>query len=154
LVTDPAAALAPVLEYLGRYTHRVAIANERIVGIDGNDVLLRVRADPASGKKRVIRLPGVEFIGRFLQHVLPAGFKRIRHYGLLSPARKKETLTAARAALDVPPPQAAVIESVAGFLQRVTHLDLARCPYCESGRWRVVASLLPRRDRPNLHGPP
>jgi hypothetical protein len=143
-----------VLEYLGRYTHRVAISNERIVGIDGNDVLLRVRADPASGKKRVVRLPGVEFIDRFLLHVLPAGFKRIRHYGLLSPARKKAALAAARAALDVPPPQAVVIESVAEFMKRVTHMDLARCPYCENGRLRVVASLLPQRDFPNLRGPP
>ncbi len=78
-----------VLEYLGRYTHRVAISNERILGIDGNDVLLRVRADPTSGKKRTLRVPGTEFIDRFLQHVLPAGFKRIRHYGLLSPTRKR-----------------------------------------------------------------
>ncbi|WP_367142090.1 transposase [Propionivibrio sp.] len=83
----------------GRYTHRVAISNERIVGIDGNDVLFRVRADRSTGKKRTIHLPGTEFIGRFLHHVLPPGFKRIRHYGLLSPARKNG-LAAARAALE------------------------------------------------------
>ena len=143
-----------VLDYLGRYTHRVAISNERIVGIDGKDVLLRVRADPASGKKRVIRLPGAEFIDRFLQHVLPAGFKRIRHYGLLSPARKKDALAAARAALDVPPPQMAVIESVAEFMQRVAHIEHTRCPHCKIGQFRVVASLLPKRDLPNPRGPP
>ncbi|MBK8892525.1 MAG: transposase [Propionivibrio sp.] len=79
-----------VLDYLGRYTHRVAISNERIVGIDGNDVLFRVRADRSTGKKRTIHLPGTEFIGRFLHHVLPPGFKRIRHYGLLSPGPKEE----------------------------------------------------------------
>ncbi|WP_294251379.1 transposase [Propionivibrio sp.] len=89
-----------VLDYLGRYTHRVAISNERIVGIDGNDVLFRVRADRSTGKKRTIHLPGTEFIGRFLHHVLPPGFKRIRHYGLLSPARKKNGLAAAWAALE------------------------------------------------------
>lgn len=143
-----------VLEYLGRYTHRVAISNERIVSIAGGEVVFRVRADPESGRKRIIRLPGAEFINRFLLHVLPSGFKRIRHYGLLSPARKKAGLATARAALDVPPPQAAVIESVAGFMQRVTHMELAHCPYCENGRLRVVASLLPQRDHPNLHGPP
>ena len=54
----------------------------------------RVRAN-AEGKKRVLRLPGTAFIARFLLHVLPAGFKRIRHYGLLSPARKKDRLAAA-----------------------------------------------------------
>ena len=57
-------------------------------------MLLRVRADPAGGKKRTVRMPGPVFIERFLQHVLPAGFKRIRHYGLLSPARKKSGLAA------------------------------------------------------------
>ncbi len=143
-----------VLDYLGRYTHRVAISNERIVGIEGNDVLFRVRADPASGKKRTLRVPGVEFIERFLQHVLPAGFKRIRHYGLLSSARKKDALAAARVALDAPPPQAAVIESVAGFMQRVAHIEHARCSHCGVGQFRVVATLLPKRDLPNPRGPP
>jgi hypothetical protein len=143
-----------VLDYLGRYTHRVAISNERIVGIEGNDVLFRVRADPASGKKRTLRVPGAEFIDRFLQHVLPAGFKRIRHYGLLSPARKKDALAAARAALDVPPPQAAVIESVADFMQRVAHIEHARCSHCGVGQFRVVASLLPQRDVVHPRGPP
>ena len=60
-----------VLDYLGRYTHRVAISNERIVGIDESEVSFRVRADRSSGKKRTIHLPGTEFIGRFLHHVLP-----------------------------------------------------------------------------------
>ena len=143
-----------VLDYLGRYTHRVAISNERIVGIEGKDVLFRVRADSASCKKRTLRVPGAEFIDRFLQHVLPAGFKRIRHYGLLSPARKKVALAAARAALDVPPPQAAVIESVAAFMQRVAHIEHARCPHCRIGQFRVVATLLPQRNLPNPRGPP
>jgi hypothetical protein len=143
-----------VLESLGRYTHRVAISNERILGIDGNDVLLRVRADPASGKKRTLHVPGTEFIDRFLQHVLPAGFKRIRHYGLLSPTRKKEALAAARAALNVPPPAPAVVESVAEFMQRVTCIEQARCPHCGIGQFRVVATLLPQRDPPKLRGPP
>ena len=79
---EPLGGPEAVLDYLGRYTHRVAISNERIVGIDGNDVLFRVRADRSTGKKRTIHLPGTEFIGRFLHHVLPPGFKRIRHYGL------------------------------------------------------------------------
>lgn len=143
-----------VLEYLGRYTHRVAVSNERILGIDGNDGLLRVRAHPTSGKKRTLRVPGTEFIDRFLQHVLPAGFKRIRHYGLLSPARKKESLAAARAALDVPPPEPAVIESVAQFMQRVTCIEQGRCPHCGIGQFRGVATLLPPRDHAKLRGPP
>jgi len=143
-----------VLDYLGRYTHRVAISNERIVGIGDNEVLFRVRADPASGKKRTLCVPGAEFIDRFLQHVLPAGFKRIRHYGLLSPARKKDALAAARAALDVPPPQAAVIESVTEFMQRVAHIEHTCYPHCKIGQFRVIASLLPQRDLVHPGGPP
>jgi hypothetical protein len=73
---------------------------------------------------------------------------------LLSPARKKDALAAARAALDVPPPQAAVIESVADFMQRVAHIEHARCSHCGVGQFRVVASLLPQRDVVHPRGPP
>lgn len=131
-----------VLDYLGRYTHRVAISNERIVGITHDQVAFRARAD-SGGKKRVLRLAGSEFIGRFLLHVLPSGFKRIRHYGLLSPARKKVGLAAARSALAVPPPEPAIIESVAAFLHRVARLASMCCPHC-GGQFRVTATLLPQ----------
>jgi hypothetical protein len=87
----PLGGPAEVLHYLSRYTHRTAISNERIVAIRGDTVLLRVRDNHAGGK-RVIRVPGAEFTGRFLQHVLPPGFKRIRHYGVLSAACKKRCL--------------------------------------------------------------
>ncbi len=140
-----------VLEYLGRYTHRVAISNERIVGITTDQVAFRVRAD-AEGKKRVLRLAGSEFIARFLLHVLPSGFKRIRHYGLLSPARKKVGLAAARTALAVPPPEPAIIESVAAFLHRVARLESMCCPHC-GGQFRVTATLLPQR-RAKAREPP
>ena len=91
-----------MLEYLGRYTHRVAISNERIVGVDDREVRLRVR-DSAHGK-RILGLPAATFIDRFLRHVLPKGFKRIRHYGLLGSAGKAAKLAQARATLSVPAP--------------------------------------------------
>lgn len=138
-----------VLDYLGRYTHRVAISNERIVGITSEQVSFRVRAD-AEGKQRVLRLPGSEFIARFLLHVLPSGFKRIRHYGLLSPARKQAGLAAARSALAVPPPEAAIIESVAAFMQRITRQASMCCQHC-GGRLVITASLLPQTQ---ARGPP
>ena len=140
-----------VLDYLGRYTHRVAISNERIVAIANNQVAFRVRAD-AESKKRVLRLEGSEFIARFLLHVLPSGFKRIRHYGLLSPARKKVGLAAARTALAVPPPEATIIESVTAFLCRVARLESMCCPHC-GGQFRVTATLLPQRGA-TARGPP
>ena len=148
---QPLGGPAAVLEYLGRYTHRVAISNERIVGIANDQVAFRVRAD-AEGRKRTLRLPGNEFIARFLLHVLPSGFKRIRHYGLLSPARKKVGLAAARSALAVPPPEPAVIESVAAFMCRVARLESMCCPHC-GGQFRVTATLLPQRGA-KARGPP
>mgnify|MGYP001766146624 CR=1 FL=1 len=140
-----------VLDYLGRYTHRVAISNERIVGIENGRVAFRVRAD-TEGKKRVLYLPGQEFIARFLLHVLPGGFKRIRHYGLLSPARKQVGLAAARSALAAPSPEAAVIESVADFMRRIRRQASQCCPHC-GGLFQVTASLLPQRGI-MVRGPP
>lgn len=150
---QPLGGPAQVLEYLGRYTHRVAISNERIVGIDAEGVAFRVRADH-NGQQRTVRVAGSTFIERFLLHLLPAGFKRIRHYGVLAAAHKRERLAAARRALAVPPPMPAVVESVTAFLCRVEREAWCRCPVC-AGRCVVTGVLLPeRRDRPNATGPP
>ena len=144
----PLAGPGQVLDYLARYTHRVAISNERIVAVTDKEVLVRVRVRKGQGeyKRPIVRIPGTEFIGRFLTHVLPGGFKRIRHYGLLAPAHKRARLAAARAALDVPPPDPLVLESVADFLKRIDRLQALRCPHC-GGSFVVVCALAP-------HGPP
>jgi Putative transposase. len=141
----PLGGPAEVLNYLSRYTHRTAISNERIVAIRNGDVLVRVRADD-SGGKRVIRIPGAVFIGRFLQHVLPPGFKRIRHYGLLSPAHKRERLAQARQALQVPAPSPLALEAAEAFMQRVAQQDISRCPCCKQGTMRIEAELPPDRS--------
>ena len=151
---QPLGGPAQVLEYLGRYTHRVAISNERIVGIDEGQVAFRVRADPSSGKKRTMHLPGPAFIDRFFLHVLPKGFKRIRHYGLLAPAYKTRRLAQARSALAAPTPEPEVVESVAAFMDRVAGIDWARCPAC-AGHFVVTAVITPQRlHGPLAHGPP
>jgi hypothetical protein len=128
---------AAVLDYLARYTHRTAIGNERLVGITGEQVLLRVRAD-VTGGKRTIAVPGEQFVGRLLQHVLPAGFKRIRHYGLLAPAAKTERLAAARALLAMPLANPQAREDAQAFMRRVAAIEIERCPHCRLGHWRVV----------------
>ncbi len=152
---QPLGGPAQVLEYLGRYTHRVAISNERIVGMDHGEVAFRVRADATSGKKRTLRLPGTEFIDRFLLHVLPSGFKRIRHYGLLAPARKAGRLALARTALDAPTPDPAVIESVEAFMRRVARIEWRACAHCGMGHFGVTGSLAPVRAPQGLsRGPP
>jgi hypothetical protein len=101
----PPGGPAQVLDYLARYTHRVALSNDRLLGCEAGQVRLRVR-DNETGGKRTVSMPTDEFIGRFLRHVLPAGFKRLRHYGLLACGHKRARLAAARAALQTPAPQA------------------------------------------------
>ena len=133
----PLAGPAAVLDYLSRYTHRTAIGNERLLGIVGDKLLVRVRADD-SGGKRVIALPGEQFIGRLLQHVLPAGFKRIRHYGLLAPAAKTERLALARRLLAMPQANPRAVEDAQAFMRRVAGIDVECCAHCKTGRWRVV----------------
>jgi len=133
----PLAGPAAVLDYLARYTHRTAIGNERLVGIVGDKLLLRVRAD-STGGKRVIAMPGEQFIARFLQHVLPPGFKRIRHYGLLAPAAKTERLALARKLLAMPAANPQAREDAQAFMRRVAAMEIDRCPHCKLGRWCVV----------------
>lgn len=133
----PLAGPAAVLNYLARYTHRTAIGAERLLGIAQDKVLLRVRAD-ASGAKRVIALPGEQFIARLLLHVLPSGFKRIRHYGLLAPAAKTQRLATARALLAMPPANPQAAEDAQAFMRRVAGIEIECCPHCKLGRWCVV----------------
>lgn len=154
----PAAGPAQVLDYLARYTHRTAISNERILGCDAGVVRLRVRGNERGGK-RAVRLPVEQFIGRFLAHVLPSGFKRIRHYGLLAPSHKRGQLAAARRALDTPNPDPVANEQARDFLQRVTGRDPSRCPHCGHGHWVVVCLVGRKRERDDppqprcRHGP-
>ena len=144
---QPLGGPAQVLEYLGRYTHRVAISNERILGMDGNSVRFRVRDSANGNRKKMMRLEAGEFIGRFMQHVLPGGFKRIRHYGLLGPAHKAANLAAARVALEAPAPDPVVVESVEVFMRRVAGIEWLSCPHCHEGRFQVVQAIPPHLPR-------
>ena len=137
----PLAGPAAVLDYLSRYTHRTAIGNERLQAIEGCRVRLRVRASNANAQpqgKRSIAIDGTEFVGRLMQHVLPVGFKRIRHYGLLAPAAKSQRLALARQLLHMPQPNPRALEDAQAFVRRVTAIEIGRCPHCVLGRWQVV----------------
>lgn len=91
---------------LGRYTHRVAISNERLVSADRHEVRFRYKAYAHAGRTKLMRLDAAEFLRRFLLHVLPRRFVRIRHYGLLANRVKCVKLAAARAALAAARPRA------------------------------------------------
>ena len=148
----PLAGPAAVLDYLSRYTQRTAIGNERLVGIEGDQLRLRVRGD-ATGGKRVIAMPGPQFVARFLQHVLPPGFKRIRHYGLLAPAAKTERLALARQLLAMPAANPQAREDAQAFMRRVAAIEIACCPHCGVGRWRLMQELPADRSALGSIGP-
>ena len=86
-----------------------------------------------------------QFIGRFLQHVLPAGFKRIRHYGLLAPAAKTVRLALARRLLAMPAANPQAREDAQAFMRCVAAIEITCCPHCKTGHWRVIEQLLADR---------
>ncbi len=137
----PPGGPAQVLDYLARYTHRVALSNDRLLGCDAGQVRLRVR-DNETGAKRTVSLPAYEFIGRFL-----------RHYGLLACGHKRARLAAARAALQTPAPQPVAIEAAEDFLARVSSENPRSCPQCGVGRWHTVEIVMARRYDPPAPAP-
>ena len=113
-----------VLKYLARYTHRVAISNRRLVKFEGGDVTFRMKDYAEGGKEKSLTLSAEEFLRRFVQHVLPKGFMKIRHYGLLASRQREAKLRLSRrkllAMLVVPPRTASGIAPA----------EAPRCPVC------------------------
>ena len=105
-----------MLAYLSRYTHRVAISNSRLLSLDERGVTFRWKDYRAEGRTRhkTMTLTAEEFMRRFLLHVLPSGFHRIRHYGLLANARRKKNVETARALLQGPAPPAPLDSNTTG----------------------------------------
>jgi hypothetical protein len=126
----PFAGPAKLLDYLGRYTHRVALCNGRLLSMDHGQVCFHYRDRAHGNCPKVATLAAAEFIRRFLLHVLPASFQRIRHYGLLASRNKEEALTRCRQLLDVPEPAPPEKKSIADWLLHVSGLDITRCPQC------------------------
>lgn len=140
----PFAGPEQVLAYLGRYTHRVALTNQRLVSCEDGQVQFRWRDYAHGNKLKVMALEGTEFLRRFLLHVLPAGFQRIRHYGLLANRDRAAHLARCRQALNALPPAPPVAETAAEFVLRVTGVDIALCRCCQQGRLRLCQLIAPR----------
>jgi hypothetical protein len=149
----PFAGPHQVLDYVGRYTHRVAISNDRLLDIEHGQVRFTYkdyRAEPARAAK-TMTLAAPEFIRRFLLHVLPAGFHRIRYYGWLAPRHRAQKLARCRALLgstpaapsDTRPPDAADDRDRAAPL---TAAAFRVCPACHQGQMVVIERLLPVRS--------
>jgi Putative transposase/Transposase zinc-binding domain len=131
-----------VLDYLGRYTHRVALSNDRILNVQNDQVTLSYRDRKDGDRKKTTTLDAYEFIRRFLLHVLPEGFMRVRHFGFLANRSKNQALAQCRRLLKIDPalPQSQK-ESAKDVLLRITGIDLSRCPCCQNGTMIVVADL-------------
>src|SRR5258707_10884602 len=129
----PLASPTQILEYLGRYTHRVAISNERLLSHADGVVRFRWKdyADGDRVKVMALDVDVEEFIRRFLLHVVPGGFVRIRHFGFLANRTRRAKLARCRALLAQPPALVATpAESVPALMLRLTGIDIERCPRC------------------------
>jgi len=136
----PLGGPAQVLAYLGRYTHRVAIANSRLLSITDTAVAFRWKDYRHHGKSKVMTLAADEFIRRFLLHTLPDGFHRIRHYGFLANSHRADKLAVCRLLLDLPQAAAEPAQDT------VPPRQPERCPGC--GGVMVMLAILPRPASP------
>ena len=132
-----------VLDYLGRYTHRVAISNSRLLDLQDGQVTFSYKDYKHAQQQKVMTLPADEFLRRFLLHVLPDGFQRIRYYGLLGNRHRTENLARCRELLAVPVP---IPQPEPDYRERCRQLsgrDPLRCPQCKTGHMVRIAILLP-----------
>jgi hypothetical protein len=146
----PFAGPAKVLDYLARYTHRVAISNHRILDVSEGQVRFRYRDRAHGDVVRTAQLPADIFLRRFLLHVLPDGLQRVRHYGLLANRSKKATLARSRTLLG---PASAPAEPTPSCPHQailvLTGVDTHRCPACGRPTLSRVALLAPQRSPPH-----
>ena len=130
-----------VLDYLGRYTHRVALSNERILSAHNRDVTFSYRDRKNQNRKKTMTLDAHEFIRRFLLHVIPKGFVRVRHFGFLA-NRSKSLLAKCRQLLALNPALPKLpSKSVHQLMLQLTGIDITRCPLCQKGTLVFLANL-------------
>jgi hypothetical protein len=142
----PFAGPKQVLDYVGRYTHRVAISNNRLLDIAESKVTFRYKDYRHDAQQKTMVLEAHEFIRRFLLHVLPDGFQRIRYYGFLANRYREQKLTCCRELLDMPTPEAKALKVTKDYRERyeeLTGFPLWQCPVCHRGRMLVI-EILPR----------
>ncbi len=143
-----------VIDYLGRYTHRIAISNHRLIKLEDGKVMFRWRDYADNNKTKVMTLNADEFIRRFLLHVLPDRFVKIRHYGILGNRCRKEKIERARELLGATTPETKQDKETAETWQerllRMTGFDVSKCPNCGERSMRTVETIHPAR----CNGPP
>jgi hypothetical protein len=145
-VRDPVNRPDHVLEYLARYTHRVAIANSRIQSLEDGRVTFSAK-NRKKHRTESVTISAVEFIRRFLLHSLPTGFVRIRHYGFLANRNRMAKLNIIRSLLKLP---AQAVKTQAAFekiMLQLTGIDIAICPCCKTGKMQLLEKIPMYRAR-------
>jgi hypothetical protein len=146
----PFAGPEKVLDYVGRYTHRVAISNNRLLDIDHGKVTFRYKDYRHDSQQKAMTLDAEEFIRRFLLHVLPNGFQRIRYYGFLGNRYREEKLARCRELLDMPVSEPPALDATRDYRDRYEELtgdSLRTCPICHQGHMVSMAVLPPQPNR-------
>ena len=141
-IRPPFAGPEPFLRYVGRYTHRVAISSSRLLRVDEKGVTFRYKYYREQGRWKQMTLSGMEFVRRFVQHILPRGFQRLRYYGWMSGAKRREALQQLRQQL------VQQAQCVAALLLQQATRPIARpprrhCPFCQSEQVMWIGELSP-----------
>jgi hypothetical protein len=137
-----------VLNYLGRYTHKIAISNARILSCDTESVTFKWRDYADGNKEKIMRLKPDEFIRRFLSHVVPKGFMRIRSFGFLANACKQKKIELIQKQLNVKPKKAPEKKDVVAFMLELSGKDITLCPSCGQGKLRRIGQLALKLGEP------
>jgi len=142
----PFAGPEQVLEYVGRYTHRVAISNNRVLDIEDGQVRFQWKDYRRDAEQKTMTLSADEFIRRFLIHVLPSGFQRIRYYGLLGNRYRRDKLARCRELIGMPklePKASASDKDYRDTYETLTGVSLCQCPVCQRGHMVLFRALQP-----------
>ena len=136
----PFAGAEEILNYIGRYSHKIAITNHRLVEVDEKQVKFKYKNYRKEGEKQEMTLPIQEFIRRFAMHIIPHKFVRIRHYGILSNRNKKQALKAARKALgkSIITPSGKVTKPILAHNEQPHY-----CSCCKKVTVHVILDILP-----------
>ena len=139
-----------IIEYLGRYTHKVAISNHRIVSMDKNEVSFKWNDYSDGSRKKIMKLPAMEFIRRFLLHILPKRFCKIRYYGIFASRNKKTALDKCRKALGYRISTSKFTGlSWQESLKLISGIDVQVCPVCKQGKMTAIAVFKGSRGPPD-----
>jgi hypothetical protein len=139
---EPFAGPKQVIEYLGRYTHKVAISNHRLTDLTQTQVTFRYKDYAQDGAQKLMTLENTEFLRRFCLHILPSGFVKIRHYGFLSSRRKREFIPLPLDANGLTVPR-----EKPGWQQACRErmgFDPEKCPCCQTGKMAILSVIKPR----------